>query len=70
MGILDHSSSKLIKIRHNPVSRNFVYGTAMEKAQFPKTESVLEGEMDMFVFQAVAGTQITKDVLAGGGQDW
>ena len=59
--MLGHSSSRPTKIKCNPVSRNFVYETSLKKARFPKTESVLEGEMDIFAFQAVAGVQMTKD---------
>lgn len=70
MGISIHSSSRLTKVRYNSVSWNFVYETFTEKARFPKTEPALEGEMDMFAFQTIAGMQTDKDTLASGGQDW
>lgn len=55
VGIWDHSSSRLNKIRYNPVSQKCVCENSMEKARCLKIESVLEGEMDMFAFQVVAG---------------
>lgn len=70
MGILHCSITQLTKIRYNPVSQNFVHETSMGNARSPKIKSVLEGEMGMFVFQAVAGMQITKDILGSGGQAW
>lgn len=42
---------------------------SQKKTRFPKAEPTLEGEMDVFAFQTVAGIQIAKDILASGGQD-
>lgn len=41
-----------------------------KKPRFPKAEPALEGEMDMFAFQAIADMQIAKDGFASGGQEW
>lgn len=74
MGVLDHSSSSLTKIRYHCVSQIFLIiifnRTSMENARFSKIESVLVGQMYMFKFQASAGIPIAKDMLASGGQGW